>query len=361
MTEDGTQEPGGSGGADLVVGVDAGGTSTRAALADSRGRVLGTGRAGAGNALSVPVPELARTLALALAGAVPEGERGRVRAVVAGFAGATTQDTRGGGRVDGGGHADGGRGDGGKGGPRALTALAEALGGLGMAPGTVLVCGDVEAAFTSAPGAPRDGIVLIAGTGAVAARLAGRRPVAVVDGHGWLLGDAGSGFWIGRRAVRAVLRALDGRGRWTVLVPAVTAALLGRPLDALPAGAGERHVVTAAIVRVAQSRPPALLGLLAPLVVTAAAGGDPTASRILDGAAGRLTAAVGALGPRAGETLVTSGGLLGPNGPLLPRVRARTAALGLDPVSVADGVQGACTLAAEAWANATGQAAAHEA
>lgn len=337
---DGPDGPDVLGGVRLVVGVDAGGTSTRAGLADARGTVLRTGRAGPGNALSVPVRELAGTLAQAIAEAVPEGERARVGAVVGGFAGASAED------LDG--DADGAGA--GMGGPRAMAALRDALRGLGIPPGVVEVRGDVEIAFASAPGAPRDGLTLIAGTGAVAARLAERRVVALVDGHGWLLGDAGSGYWIGRRAVRAVLRVLDGRVPWTTLVPAVTGHLTGRPLDALPAGMSERRRASTAVVVAAQSRPPARLGLLCPLVVAAAGEGDRTAVRILEGAADRLTDTVRALGPHPGETLVTAGGLLSPAGPLLARVRARTTSLGLRLDPVTDGVQGACTLAAESLA-----------
>jgi N-acetylglucosamine kinase-like BadF-type ATPase len=36
-----------------------------------------------------------------------------------------------------------------------------------------------------------------------------RRPVGILGGHSQLLGDEGSGFWIGRQAVRAALRDID--------------------------------------------------------------------------------------------------------------------------------------------------------
>ncbi|MDT3318074.1 hypothetical protein Q9S71_14695 [Microbacterium sp. KSW4-11] len=40
----------------------------------------------------------------------------------------------------------------------------------------------------------------------------GDRDTARVDGWGWTMGDAGSGFWIGREALTAVMRAHDHRG-----------------------------------------------------------------------------------------------------------------------------------------------------
>jgi len=47
----------------------------------------------------------------------------------------------------------------------------------------------------------------------------------VSDGSGWLLGDEGSGFWIGHHVVRAVVADLDGRGPSTGLTPLVLAQL----------------------------------------------------------------------------------------------------------------------------------------
>lgn len=71
----------------------------------------------------------------------------------------------------------------------------------------------------------RLGVVVAAGTGAVA--LAVGREVAKVDGWGSLVGDAGSGHWIGRAAVEAVLRAEDGRGGATALTDRVGARFGG--------------------------------------------------------------------------------------------------------------------------------------
>ncbi len=65
----------------------------------------------------------------------------------------------------------------------------------------------------------RLGVVIAAGTGAVA--LAVGRSVARVDGWGSLVGDAGSGHWIGRAGIEAVLRAQDGRGSATALTDKV--------------------------------------------------------------------------------------------------------------------------------------------
>lgn len=201
---------------DLVVGLDAGGTRTRAVLASAvDGRVLGQGVAGPGNALTVPVPLLTDHLAEALARAVPEADRARVVAVAGGFAGAAETAPDEPGRLN------------------ALAALTAALRRLGIAADSVGVSSDIEAAFASAPGAPVDGLALVAGTGVVAMRIRDRRCAVTVGGDGWLLGDDGGGFWIGRSAVRAALRMADGRGGPTTLADAVGRAL-GVPIGALP-------------------------------------------------------------------------------------------------------------------------------
>ncbi|MFF1293670.1 MULTISPECIES: N-acetylglucosamine kinase [unclassified Streptomyces] len=203
---------------DLVVGLDAGGTRTRAMCASAAdGRLLGEGSGGPGNALTVPEPQLTDHLAEAIAAAVPEPARGRVVAVAGGFAGATGTSADDPGYV------------------HARSALTGALRRLGIPSGPVALCSDIEAAFASAPGTPADGLALVAGTGAVAMRIAGRRATTTVDGDGWLLGDDGSGFWIGRSAVRAALRMADGRGPGTGLAVLVGRAF-GVPEGVLPGG-----------------------------------------------------------------------------------------------------------------------------
>lgn len=306
----------------LVVGIDAGGTRIRAALAGARGAgLLGEGSGGPGNALSVGRAELTAHLAAALAQAVPVEARGAVCAVYGGFAGASAGlgPERGYGL--------------------AVSCLRAALAGAGMAPDAVGVGGDTEIALASAPGAPADGLVLIAGTGAVAARVRGGRRIAVADGHGWLLGDDGSGFWLGRQAVRAALAALDGRGPGTALLDAVLAHY-GLP----PEGAAPQDVAEGVVVA-AYARPPVELALLSPAVATAAGEGDAVARGLLDGAAELLARAVRALRPREGEPLVLSGGLLGPGGPLLERLSALAAPTGVRVHPVPHGVAGAVALA----------------
>ncbi|NEA97807.1 BadF/BadG/BcrA/BcrD ATPase family protein [Streptomyces sp. SID13726] len=338
---------------ELVVGLDAGGTRTRAVLAAADGRVLGEGAGGPGNAITVPLPQLTDHLADALARVVPEAARARVVAVTGGFAGATAASEDDPGTA------------------RARTALTDALRRLGIPADRLGVCSDIEAAFAAAPGTPSDGLALVAGTGAVAMRITGRHATTTVDGDGWLLGDEGSGFWIGRSAVRAALRMADGRGRPTVLAGWV-GRTLGLPVAVLPTagipsydrGGTPRPTGTGAhdpgvpgwqrarredyrrlLLPAVMADPPIRLARFAPLVAEAAAEKDAVAQEILGEAADHLLDTVRALEPVPGERIVATGGLLGPEGPLTTPLTERLHAHGLTLDWVADGCPGAVALA----------------
>jgi N-acetylglucosamine kinase-like BadF-type ATPase len=134
------------------------------------------------------------------------------------------------------------------------------------------VTGDGQTACLGAFGA-EPGIVVFAGTGSGAAGSDGRR-WARAGGHGFLLGDEGSAYWIGRAAVNAALRFTDGMGGSAALHRAVVEAA---GLD------------TEGIVDDVHSHPEqrGKLALLAP-VVTALARDDDAARAIAREAAGHL-------------------------------------------------------------------------
>jgi N-acetylglucosamine kinase-like BadF-type ATPase len=80
----------------------------------------------------------------------------------------------------------------------------------------VLVVNDALVALEA--GAPGEsGVVVIAGTGSIAYGRNDRNQAARAGGWGYVLGDEGSGYWIGRAALRAVLREADRRGPKTQL------------------------------------------------------------------------------------------------------------------------------------------------
>jgi N-acetylglucosamine kinase-like BadF-type ATPase len=158
------------------------------------------------------------------------------------------------------------------------------------------VVGDVVTAF--AAGTPFDGgAVLIAGTGAIAARIAAYEITGTVDGLGWLLGDEGSGRWIGLAAVRAGVRDWTGS--------------LGR-LVAAASGAGSAEEA----VRWAQELPLATIGGLAPAVCAAARARDPAASTIVAAAVTRLIATLDGLDEPRSAPVVLAGGLLAGDTPV---------------------------------------------
>jgi len=81
--------------------------------------------------------------------------------------------------------------------------------------GGIVLAHDSTTSFLGALG-DRPGVVVAAGTGVVTLGV-GATTTARVDGWGWIMGDAGSGYWIGREALDAVMRAFDGRGPETAL------------------------------------------------------------------------------------------------------------------------------------------------
>lgn len=137
--------------------------------------------------------------------------------------------------------------------------------------------GDILAMYHSAAVEP-DGVVLVAGTGAIAARVSSLEVQRVVDGVGWLLGDRGSGFWIGRKVARAVAADLDGSGPGTELTRLV---LDGLGLDEEREGSGQRPPALEAFMACVYDDRPVQLARLAPFAFQAAAGSDEIASAVV--------------------------------------------------------------------------------
>lgn len=129
--------------------------------------------------------------------------------------------------------------------------------------GAIEVCGDEEIALDAAfPGGP--GVLVIAGTGS---NILGRTSSGhrlTVGGWGPMLGDQGSGYWIGHQALRAALRARDFQRRSPILDGVVAFWKVSELAD---------------VINVAHSG--ADFSLLAPLVVECAEEGDPVAIEVL--------------------------------------------------------------------------------
>ncbi|GDY30267.1 N-acetylglucosamine kinase [Gandjariella thermophila] len=304
-----------------VVGVDVGGTSTRALLAGVDGSRLGTGTAGGANPNSHRPEEAAERITTALRAALAGADPGTVSAGVVGMAGSSRL-------------AD----------PRVAELFDAAWRRAGLRC-PMRVVADYEAAFAAGTAEP-DGTALVAGTGSVAARIENRRRVATAGGYGWLLGDEGSAFWLGREAVRVALRALESAAPPGALATAVLGAVLGEAPAAGGPDAARRQF--AALISAINGEPPIRLARLAPLVSRAVAEGDPAAAAVVAEAARLLTDAAMAV-RRDGETtpVVLIGSLVGPASPVGERLRAELAARCSGPVYVADdGAAGAAWLAA---------------
>src|SRR5262249_21108195 len=178
---------------------------------------------------------------------------------------------------------------------------------------------DLLATYFSGTHRPH-GYAVIAGTGAGAIRVEDGRQVAVADALGWLLGDEGSGFWIGRRVVRAALADLDGRGPSTALTPLLRDRLgVSEPSDA------DDPAAISAMVRTLYAGAPVRLADCAGLVF--AVDRDQVADRILDDAAAALSRTLTAVrSETVSGPVVLGGGVLGRSSELADRLAAASGA-----------------------------------
>ncbi len=175
---------------DLVLGVDGGGTTTRAIIVDREDKVLGEGTAGPSNPLRVGVSRAAAAVREAFDKArdAARVESSAIAGAEVGLAGVRRDDVR--------------------------DSMRDALKGLGVR--RLEVVTDAEIALFGATNGEA-GVVVIAGTGSVCCGRNARGGRFCAGGWGPIAGDEGSGSWIARQALRAIARALDGRGPKTVL------------------------------------------------------------------------------------------------------------------------------------------------
>lgn len=168
-----------------VLAIDAGQTGIKTRVADAAGGSIETVLPG----IRTHEPLLVQLAeATARVAATQADASGRIEVLAAGVSGLTRADA----------DAD---------------ALLEAVRPFGVR--RVLLAHDSVSSFVGALGEQR-GAVIAAGTGSVTLGV-GRDAVRRVDGWGNIMGDAGSGYWIGREALDAAMRSYDGRGPSTVL------------------------------------------------------------------------------------------------------------------------------------------------
>ena len=175
-----------------VLGIDAGGTKTVCLLADGVGTVIAEARGGGANLQSAGELEVEKVLHQVMEAALsqhPDAPDVPPAAICLGIAGVDRP-------------ADAG----------AIRGIMRRIGFKTQA----LVVNDALVALVAGAG-DEPGVVVVAGTGSIAYGRNGAGHAARAGGWGYLLGDEGGGFWIGRSALSAVVRQFDGRGPATLL------------------------------------------------------------------------------------------------------------------------------------------------
>lgn len=237
-----------------VLGIDAGGTKTVAFLADADGRIVADGRAGGANLQTEGELQVEKVLHDVIE-QVTRGRNLTPAAVCLGMAGVDREED---GRT-----------------------IREIMRRLGYRSNTLIVNDALIALVAGAGASP--GLVVISGTGSIAFGVSNRGLAARAGGWGPTLGDEGSGYWIGRRALEAVTRDADGRGPRTELTQLVLDHFqLPRP-----------QALVSEIYHQPQGR--RAIAALAPLVDGARADGDLVAAEIMIEAADELARAAGSV------------------------------------------------------------------
>lgn len=176
----------------FVLGIDAGGTKTVCLLADADGQVRASARGAGANLQAQGELEVEKVLYEVMDG-VLASESSPPAAICLGIAGVDRPDD--------------------------ATIIRGIMRRIGhKAP--VLVVNDALIALVAGAG-DGAGIVLISGTGSICYGRNDKGEAARAGGWGYILGDEGSGWWIGRRALAAVMRHTDGRGPATELTARV--------------------------------------------------------------------------------------------------------------------------------------------
>jgi N-acetylglucosamine kinase-like BadF-type ATPase len=236
-----------------VLGVDGGGTATRAVILSTDGELAYSGKAGSSNPITVGVDRALASILGAVNAASEAGNVSRFLASRLGIAGTDRSQLRG-----------------------------KLLARLPASYGDTAIISDAASALAGATGL-KPGVVVIAGTGSIAYGENKAGEHARAGGWGWRLGDEGSGYTIGANAIMAALRAYDARDIGTAL----TAKILG-------------HLCLSSMEDIVDwvyspGREPRDIAYLVPLVREAEAEGDEAARQVLARAGTELGLVAGAV------------------------------------------------------------------
>jgi N-acetylglucosamine kinase-like BadF-type ATPase len=230
----------------FYLGIDGGGTKTRCALGDET-TVLATSMSGGSNVIRVGEGNAREALRAAVrqACATANISPDQIKGICVGAAGAAR--------------------------PEIAATIRSIL--FDLTPAPVDVVGDMVIALEAAFGAGA-GVIAIAGTGSIVWGRDACGRTARAGGWGFAISDEGSGHWIGRRAISAILQVHD-EGEETALTAMALRAWNLTTIDEL--------------VQKANSLPPPDFPRLFPAVLRAAEQSDATALKLLDDAAIHLT------------------------------------------------------------------------
>ena len=273
----------------VVIGIDGGGSKTHAIVADESGNTLGEAT-GPGSAVKPGEEEASADVIVQVAREALEKAKlsdATPKVLCVGVAGAGRENPK--------------------------QALWQALVARDIADDIVVHTDSgiaLDDAFGDGPG-----VLLIAGTGSMAV---GRSPAGSngrVGGWGPIIGDEGSGTWIGRRALSIVSAAADGRESQTALTGAIlTAAEVNEMSELIPwAAAATREQIAS----------------LAPVVFSVADGGDLRANAVVSLAVEELMLHIRALAQqlfgdeRAAIPVALAGGLMSKGSMLRKRLEHR--------------------------------------
>jgi glucosamine kinase len=266
----------------LGLGIDAGGTRTRWALAGGRGEIVAEGEARGMSALQVGQGDHVRdALDEIAAAAARHGRPACVHAGMTGF-GENIEELR------------------------RLVAIA-----LGIDAARVSLASDMEVCYLDLF-APGEGYMVYAGTGSVAAFIDAQGTLHRAGGRGVVVDDGGSGFWIAREALRRIWRLEDEKpGSWRASPMAVAL------FDAI---GGAEWASTREYI---YGRDRGSVGRLA-LAVAKSAGDDPAAREILSNAGVELARLASAMTQRYGPRPVALTGRAAELHPLIAQAMRST-------------------------------------
>ncbi len=175
------------------MGIDGGGTKTNTVIADMDGRIIARATGGPTNPNAVPRQKLENTLSTMLQELKTQQPDAfeNITSLFAGMSGAANDRMQ-----------------------DELKGILEQL-----VPDGVRICVEadtINALYSGTYGEP--GIVQISGTGSITFGINAKSEHARVGGWGFLFGDEGSGYDIGRQGIVAALKFQDGRGSETILL-----------------------------------------------------------------------------------------------------------------------------------------------